>query len=396
MRRVYIVGACRTPIGKMGGTLSQVSAVDLGAIVIKEAINRSSLSLDKIEHVYMGCVIQAGLGQNVARQAARKAGLPYTTTAETQNIVCGSGLNSVNAAARLIQTGDADIVVAGGMENMSQAPFAMMKARYGYRMGSPMLKSDIVDTMVNDALWDAENNYHMGITAENLTKKWHISRKEMDIYALKSQQKAYSAMSNGAFDEEIVPIKVKNKKGDTLVDKDEGLRPKITIEDLSKLKPAFSDGGTITAGNSSGISDGAAAVVLISEEKLEELRLEPMAEWMGGALEGVAPEIMGVGPVGSTNKVLNKLNIVIEDIDLIEANEAFAVQSLVIARELHIPEEKLNVNGGAIALGHPVGASGCRILVTLIHAMQKRKAKTGLATICIGGGMGCSTVVRRK
>lgn len=397
MRKVYIIGACRTPIGKMGGELSQVSAVDLGAIVIKEAINRSCLSLDKIEHVYMGCVIQSGLGQNVARQAARKAGLSYTTTAETQNIVCGSGLNSVNSAARLIQTGDADIVVAGGMENMSQAPFAMMKARYGYRMGSPMFKSDIVDTMIKDALWDAENDYHMGVTAENLTKKWHIPREKMDIFAMKSQQKAYTAINRGEFDAEIIPVKVKSKKGDILlVEKDEGVRPGITIEDLSKLKPVFIENGTVTAGNSSGISDGAAAVVLISEDKLKELGLEPMARWMGGALEGVEPEIMGVGPVKSTNRILDKLNMSMADIDLIEANEAFAVQSLVIAKELCIPEEKLNVNGGAIALGHPVGASGCRILVTLLHAMEKRNAKTGLATICIGGGMGCSTLVRRE
>lgn len=395
MKKIYILGACRTPIGKLGGTLSEISAVDMGALVIGEAIKRAGVSVDAVEHVYMGCVIQAGLGQNVARQASLKAGLPYHTTAETVNVVCGSSLSCVNSAARLIQCGDADVVVAGGMESMSRAPFAMMKARYGYRMGSPMVRSDIVDTMVNDALWDAINNYHMGVTAENLAKQWHITRETMDAFALKSQQKAYAAISSGKFKDEIIPVKIKTKSNEMLINKDESPRPETTMEGLSKLQAVFVEEGYVTAGNSSGISDGAAAVVLASEDKMNALGLEPMAEWVGGALGGVDPAIMGIGPVESTNRLMNKLNMSINDIDLIEVNEAFAVQSLVIADELHIPQEKLNVNGGAIALGHPVGASGCRILVTLLHTMQKRDAKMGLASICIGGGMGCSTIIRR-
>lgn len=395
MKKVYLLGACRTPIGKMGGALSEISAADLGAVVIAEAIKRAGISSDAVDHVYMGCVIQAGMGQNVARQAALKAGLPYTTTAETLNIVCGSGLDSVNSAARMIQSGDADIVIAGGMENMSMAPFALMKARYGYRMGSPMGKSDLVDTMVNDALWDASNNYHMGVTAENVVKEWNLTREELDAFAANSQQKACKAMDAGAFDEEIVPVVIKNRKGDIIVDKDEGPRKGTTAEGLAKLRPAFAKDGVVTAGNSSTINDGAAAVVLVSEDKVKELGLKPMAMWVGGALGGVDPAIMGVGPVASTRKLLNKLNMTMDDIDLIEANEAFAAQSLAVGKELGIPSEKLNVNGGAIALGHPVGASGCRILVTLLHAMKARDAKTGLATLCIGGGMGCSTVVKR-
>ena len=395
MKKVYLLGACRTPIGKMGGALSEISAADLGAVVIAEAIKRAGISSDAVDHVYMGCVIQAGMGQNVARQAALKAGLPYTTTAETLNIVCGSGLDSVNSSARMIQSGDADIVIAGGMENMSMAPFALMKARYGYRMGAPMGKSDLVDTMVNDALWDASNNYHMGVTAENVVAQWNLTREELDTFAANSQQKACAAMEAGAFEKEIVPVVIKNRKGDIIVDKDEGPRQGTTAEGLAKLRPAFAKDGVVTAGNSSTINDGAAAVVLVSEDKVKELGLKPMAMWVGGALGGVDPAIMGVGPVASTRKLLQKLNMTMDDIDLVEANEAFAAQSLAVGRELQIPAEKLNVNGGAIALGHPVGASGCRILVTLLHAMEARDAKTGLATLCIGGGMGCSTVVRR-
>lgn len=395
MKKVYLLGACRTPIGKMGGALSEVAAADLGAVVIAEAVKRAGIAPEAVDHVYMGCVIQAGMGQNVARQAALKAGLPYTTTAETLNIVCGSGLDSVNSAARMIQSGDADIVIAGGMENMSMAPFALMKARYGYRMGSPMGKSDLVDTMVNDALWDASNNYHMGVTAENVVKEWNLTREELDAFAANSQQKACAAMAAGAFDEELVPVVIKNRKGDIVVDKDEGPRAGTTAEGLAKLRPAFAKDGVVTAGNSSTINDGAAAVVLVSEDKVKELGLEPMAMWVGGALGGVDPAIMGVGPVASTRKLLKKLNMTMDDIDLIEANEAFAAQSLAVGRDLEIPAEKLNVNGGAIALGHPVGASGCRILVTLLHAMKARNVKTGLATLCIGGGMGCSTIVKR-
>lgn len=395
MQKVFLLGACRTPIGKMGGALSLVSAVDLGAIVIDEALKRSGISSDQVDHVYMGCVIQAGLGQNVARQAAIRADLPVTATAQTLNIVCGSGLDAVNSAARLIQSGDADIVIAGGMESMSKAPFALQDARYGYRMGSPMMNTPLVDTMVNDALWDAINNYHMGITAENVAEKWKITRQELDEFAVVSQNKASDAINSGRFKEEIVPVIIKGRKGDTVVDTDEGPRPGTTVEALSKLKPAFKPDGIVTAGNSSGINDGAAAVVLVSEDKVKELGLKPQAEWLCGALGGVDPAIMGIGPVASTRKLFGKMHLTMDDIDLIEANEAFAAQSIAVKRELDIPEEKLNVNGGAIALGHPVGASGCRILVTLIHALKQKNAATGLATLCIGGGMGCSTIIKR-
>ena len=395
-KKIVLAGACRTAIGTMGGTLSTTPAAELGSIVIKNALERAGVPADKVDHVYMGCVIQAGMGQNVARQAALKAGLPYTTTAETLNIVCGSGLDSVNSAARMIQSGDAEIVIAGGMENMSMAPFALMKARYGYRMGTPMGKNELVDTMVNDALWDASNDYHMGVTAENVVEQWNLTREELDAFAAASQQKACAAMEAGAFDEEIVPVIIKNRKGDIIVDTDEGPRRDTTVEGLAKLRPAFKKDGVVTAGNSSTINDGAAAVVLVSEDKVKELGLKPMAVWVGGALGGVDPAIMGVGPVASTRKLLKKLNMTMGDIDLIEANEAFAAQSLAVARDLEIPSEKLNIHGGAIALGHPVGASGCRILVTLLYAMKAKGAKTGLATLCIGGGMGCSTIVSRE
>ena len=394
MNRVFITGACRTPIGKMGGALASVSAVDLGALVIRESLKRSGITADKIDHVYMGCVIQAGLGQNVARQAAIKAGLPVTTTAQTVNIVCGSGLDAVNSAARLIQSGEADIVIAGGMESMSQAPFSLKNARFGYRLGSPMMDTPLVDTMVNDALWDAINNYHMGVTAENIVERWGITRRELDVFAVESQNKANAAVANGRFKDEIVPVIIKSRKGENVIDTDEGPRLGTTIETLSKLKPAFKQGGTVTAGNSSGINDGAAAVILISEDKIKELELIPQVEWIGGALGGVDPAIMGIGPVESTRKLFRKLGMTIDDIDLVEGNEAFAAQSIAVKRELNIPDGKLNVNEGAIALGHPVGASGCRILVTLIYAMKQKNAINGLAMLCIGGGMGCSTVIK--
>jgi acetyl-CoA C-acetyltransferase len=393
MKKVFILGACRTPIGKMGGTLSSVNAIELGSVVIKEALNRSKVPAEQVDHVYMGCVLQSALGQNVARQSSIKAGLPYTTTAETLNIVCGSGLDAVNSAARLIQAGDADIVIAGGTESMSNAPFALRQARFGYRMGSPMMNTPLVDTMVNDGLWDAINDYHMGITAENVAVKYGLTREELDLFAVESQEKASVAIADGKFKNEIVPVVIHGRKGDIIVDTDEGPRPGTTVEALSKLKPAFKPDGIVTAGNSSGINDGAAAVVLVSEDKVQELGLKPQAEWIGGALGGVDPAIMGIGPVESTRKLLKKLNMTIADIDLIEANEAFAAQSIAVKRELDIPDNKLNINGGAIALGHPVGASGCRILVTLIHEMKMINAKTGLATLCIGGGMGCSTII---
>ena len=395
MNKVFILGACRTPIGKMGGSLSSLQAVDLGAIVIKEAVKRTGVSADAVDHIFMGCVIQAGLGQNVARQAEIKAGLPYTTTAQTVNIVCGSGLDSVNSAARMIACGDADVVIAGGMESMSNAPFAMMNGRYGYKMGSPMINTPLVDTMVNDALWDAVNNYHMGITAENVAEAYGLTRKDLDAFAVSSQEKAARAIAEGKFNDEIVPVVIKSRKDETIVASDEGPRPGTTVDGLAKLKPAFKPDGVVTAGNSSGINDGAAAVVLVSEEKVEELGLKPEAEWVGGALSGVDPSIMGIGPVESTKKLLKKLDMTIDDVDLIEGNEAFAAQSLAVQRELNIPDSKLNINGGAIALGHPVGASGCRILVTLIHALKQTNKNTGLAMLCIGGGMGCSTILRR-
>lgn len=391
MRRVYLLGACRTAIGKMGGGLSSLSAVSLASTVIKESIKRAGLKEEDIEHVIMGCVIQAGLGQNMARQAMLKAGLPIETTAETINIVCGSGLESVNQAARMIQTGDADIVLAGGAESMSNAPYLLKQARFGYRMGN----GELVDTMINDALWDVTNQYHMGITAENICEKWNLSREELDAFSVRSQQKAVAAIENGKFKDEIVPIAVKVKKDTVLIDTDESPRPDVTVESLGKLRVVFKDGGKVTAGNSSGISDGASAVILVSGEKLQELGLNPMAEWLGGSLGGVDPAIMGIGPVESTKKLLKKLNMKLEDIDLIEANEAFAAQSIAVQRELGISNDKLNINGGAIALGHPVGATGCRILVSLLYELVKENKSTGLATLCIGGGMGCSTIVRR-
>ena len=391
MKKIVLAGACRTAIGTMGGALSTVPAAELGSIVIKEALTRAGVPAEQVDHVYMGCVIQAGLGQNVARQASLKAGLPVTTPAVTVNVVCGSGLNCVNMAAQMIEAGDADIVVAGGMESMSLAPYAMMKGRYGYRMGNATL----VDTMVNDALWDAFNNYHMGITAENVAEQWHLTREMLDEFSANSQQKCEKAMAEGKFKEEIVPVEVKGKKGSVIVDTDENPRPGTTVETLARLKPAFKKDGIVTAGNASGINDGAAAIVVMSEEKAKELGVKPMATWVGGALGGVDPSIMGVGPVAAVNKLMKKLDMKVADMDLIEANEAFAAQSLAVGHDLEFDPEKLNVNGGAIALGHPVGASGCRILVTLLHEMQRREAKTGLATLCIGGGMGCATVVKR-
>lgn len=391
-KKVVIASACRTAIGSMGGQLSTVPAADMGAVVIKEALNRAGVAPEQVDHVYMGCVIQAGLGQNVARQMSIKAGLPIEVPAVTLNVVCGSGLQCVNAAAQMILAGDADIVVAGGAENMSAAPYALKNARYGYRMGN----APMIDTMVNDALWDAFNNYHMGITAENICDEWNITREELDEFSVASQHKACEAVQSGRFKDEIVPVEVKKKKETVIVDTDEGPRPGTTMEELAKLRPAFKpDGGRVTAGNASSINDGAAAVVVMSEEKAKELGIKPMATWVAGALGGVDPRIMGIGPVAATKKVLAKTGLKVEDFDLIEANEAFAAQSIAVARELGFNKDVLNVNGGAIALGHPVGASGCRILVTLLHEMQKRDAKKGLATLCIGGGMGCATIVER-
>ncbi|MCR5117898.1 MAG: acetyl-CoA C-acetyltransferase [Lachnospiraceae bacterium] len=395
-KKVVLAGACRTAIGTMGGGLSTIPVAELGAIVIKEALNRAGVAPDKVDHVYMGCVIQAGQGQNVARQASIKAGLPIECPAVTVNVVCGSGLNCVNMAAQMIQAGDADIVVAGGMENMSMAPFAIPNGRYGYRMMWPsQSQGGLVDTMVKDALWDAFNDYHMITTADNVAKEWNLTREELDEFALKSQLKACAAQESGAFDKEIVPVEIKKKKETIIFNKDEGPRPGSTIEGLQKLKPLNPD-GVVTAGNASGINDGAAAIVVMSEEKAKELGVKPMATFVAGALAGVRPEVMGIGPVAATRKAMAKVDMKIEDFDVIEANEAFAAQSVAVGKDLGIDVDKqLNPNGGAIALGHPVGASGARILVTLLHEMEAKDLKTGLATLCIGGGMGCATIVKR-
>ena len=375
-KKVVLAGAVRTAIGKMGGALTSVPAEQLGTIVIKEALSRAGVKPEQVDEVLMGCVIQAGLGQNVARQAAIHAGLPVEVPAVTLNVVCGSGLNAVNMAANMIQAGDADIVVAGGMENMSSAPYAVMQGRYGYRMNNGVL----VDTMIKDALWDAFNQYHMGITAENVAEQWGITREMQDEFAALSQNKTEAAQKAGKFDDEIVGVPVKMKKETVIFNKDEGPRAGVTAEGIAKLKPAFKpDGGTVTAANASGINDGAACVVVMSEEKAKELGVKPMATWVAGALGGVDPSIMGVGPVAACKKVFKKTGLGIDDFDLIEANEAFAAQALAVGKELKWDADKVNVNGGAIALGHPVGASGCRILVTLLHEMQKRDASASHA-----------------
>ena len=392
-KEIVIASACRTAIGSFGGTLKNTPAVELGATVIKEAVNRAGLKPEQVDEVIFGNVLQAGLGQNPARQAALKAGLPETTTAFTVNIVCGSGLKSVALAAGLIQAGDADIIVAGGMENMSLAPYAMPAARWGARM----FNTNMVDVMVNDGLWDAFNNYHMGITAENVAEQWGLTREMQDEFALASQQKAEAAIKAGKFKDEIVPVMIPQKKGDPVAfDTDEFPRFGATIEALAKLKPAFKkDGGTVTAGNASGINDSAAAVVVMTKEKAEELGIKPLATIVSYATGGVDPKIMGTGPIPASRKAMAKAGLTIKDIDLIEANEAFAAQSLAVAHDLEFDMDKVNVNGGAIALGHPIGASGCRILVTLLYEMQKRDSKLGLATLCIGGGQGQALIVKR-
>ena len=386
--RIVIASACRTAVGKMGGSLSTTPAADLGAIVIKEAVNRAGIKPEDVDQVFMGCVIQAAQGQNVARQSSIKAGIPVETPAVTLNVVCGSGLYAVNLAADIIKAGEADVVVAGGTENMSMAPFALPKARYGYRMNNGTL----VDCMVNDALWDAFNDYHMIQTADNVAEQWGITREQVDEFAANSQTKTAIAQENGAFNEQIVPVEVKQKKTTIVFNKDEGPRGRQTPADIARLR-AINPGGVTTAGNASGINDGAAALVVMSESKAKELGVTPMAVWIAGALGGVDPSIMGVGPVAATNKVLKKTGLTIDDFDLYEANEAFAAQSLAVGHDLGFDPAKLNVNGGAIAIGHPVGASGARILTTLLYAMKDRGAKRGLATLCIGGGMGCATVV---
>ena len=390
-RKVVLAGACRTAIGTMGGALSTTPSPDLGTVVIKEALRRTGIKPEQVDEVYMGCVIQAGLGQNPARQAAVNAGIPVEVPATTINVLCGSGLHCVNLAAKLIACGDADIIVAGGMENMSKAPYLLYDARFGYRMGAAKMD----DALLRDALHDAFGGYNMGITAENVAEDWGLTRQQLDEFAAWSQNKCEKAQKEGRFKEEIVPVEVKKKKETILFDTDEGPRAGVTAEGISKLRPAFKEGGLVTAANSSGINDGAAAIIVMSEEKAKELGVTPMGTWIGGELAGVEPRIMGVGPVASTRKVMAKTGYKIEDFDLIEANEAFAAQSVAVGHDLGFDMDKLNVNGGAIALGHPVGASGCRILVTLLHEMAKRDAKKGLATLCVGGGMGCSAIVTR-
>ncbi len=392
MDKIILAGACRTAIGSMGGTLSGVPTAELGAAVIRAAIERAGIAPSDVDQVMLGCVLQAGLGQNVARQASIGAGLPIETPAVTINVVCGSGLHSVNLAARLIQCGEADVVVAGGAENMSAAPYVQSGARFGYRMGNATL----VDSMVNDALTDAFGQYHMGITAENIAARWGLTRAELDAFSVHSQNKAEAAIKAGKFCDEIVPITVRKKKETIVFDTDENPRFGSTVEGIARLRPAFLADGVVTAANSSAINDAAAAVVVLRESTAKRLGVKPMATWIDGTIAGVDPAIMGIGPVASTKKLFTRNDLTVADFDLYEANEAFAAQSLAVARELQLDPEKLNVNGGAIALGHPVGASGCRILVTLLHEMQKRDAKRGLATLCIGGGMGCSTIVERE
>ena len=391
-RKVVLAGACRTAIGTMGGTLSKTPAPDLGTVVIKEALRRTGIRPEQVDEVYMGCVIQAGLGQNPARQAAVNAGIPVEVPATTINVLCGSGMHCVNLAAKLIASGDADIIVAGGMENMSMAPYLLYDARFGYRMGAAKMD----DALIRDALTDAFGGYHMGITAENIAEDWGLTREQLDEFAAWSQQKAEKAIAEGKFKDEIVPMEVKQKKKTVVFDTDEGPRAGVTAESISKLRPAFKEGGLVTAGNASGINDAAAALIVMSEEKAKELGVKPMATWVGGELAGVEPRIMGIGPVAATRKVMEKTGYQIGDFDLIEANEAFAAQSVAVAQDLGFNNDILNVNGGAIALGHPVGASGCRILVTLLHEMEKRDAKKGLATLCVGGGMGCAAIVERE
>ena len=393
MREGVIVGAARTAIGKFGGTLKNVPTRTLGAVCIEEALKRAGVAKDQVDEVIMGCVLQGGLGQNVARQMMLDAGLPVETPCFTLNKVCGSGLRAVSLAAQMIKAGDADIVVAGGAENMSATAYAMPTARWGARMNN----TQMLDMMVNDGLWDAFNGYHMGITAENVAEQWGITREELDEFSVISQNRAEAAIEAGKFKDEIVPVTIPQRKGDPIVfDTDEHLTKGSTMEKVAKLKPAFKrDGGVVTAANASGINDSGAAVVVMSKEKADELGIKPLCTIKSYASGGVDPSIMGVGPVPACRKALDKAGITVDDLDLIEANEAFAAQSIAVRRDLGFDPEKVNVNGGAIALGHPIGASGCRILITLIYEMMKRDAKTGLATLCIGGGMGTTVIVER-
>jgi acetyl-CoA C-acetyltransferase len=389
MNEVVLVGAVRTPIGTFGGAFAETAATELGAVALREALSRAGVQPDQVDEVIIGNVLSAGLGMNPARQAAIAASIPDSVPATTVNKVCGSGLKAVALATQAIILGDADIVVAGGMEGMSSAPYLLPKGRYGYRMGH----GEVTDHMIKDGLWCALTDCHMGNTAENIALEREVSRGDQDDFSVQSQQKAAAAWDNGRFSDEIVPVEVKQRKGTVTVDKDEHYRPGTTAETLSKLRPAFAADGSVTAGNASGINDGAAAVVVMSRKKAEELGVKPMASVRSYASAGVPPRIMGIGPVPATQKVLAKSGLSLDEIDLIEANEAFAAQSLAVGRELGWDWERVNVNGGAIALGHPIGASGTRILVTLLHEMKRRDARRGLATLCIGGGQGIAMVV---
>ena len=418
MKEVYVVNCCRTAVGSFGGSLKDTPAPELGAVVVKEALNRAGVKPEQVDELMFGCILTAALGQNPARQVGVKAGLPYSVPAYTVGMVCGSGMKSVIEGARAILSGDADIIVAGGTENMSAAPFALPNERWGARMGD----KKVVDTMIKDGLWDAYNNYHMGTTAENICDVWGITREELDAFGAASQQKAEAAISSGRFNDEIVPVMVKKKKEMVEFKVDEFPRAGTTVEGLAKLKGAFPVGPEgvedeivhtfeptqvhaddtrkhvqrVTAGNASGINDGAAAIVLASGEAVEKYGLKPMAKLVSWGQGGVGPKIMGVGPVPASRQAMEKAGLKIEDIDLVEANEAFAAQSIAVARELGFDMDKVNVNGGAISIGHPVGASGARIIVTLLHEMAKRpEAKQGLATLCIGGGMGVATIFEK-
>jgi acetyl-CoA C-acetyltransferase len=389
---IYIAGAARTAIGSFNGALAGLSAVDLGRIVTEEVLRRAGVAPADVDEVLLGCVLQAGLGQNVARQVAIKAGLPAEKTAMTINMVCGSGLRAVAAAAQEIKAGDASMIVAGGTESMSQAPYVLRQARTGYRMGD----GSLVDEMIYDGLWEIFNGYHMGITAENLAAKYGISRADQDALACASQNKAIAAIEAGRFKAEIVPVAIPQKKGDpVVVDRDEFPRSGVTVESLAKLRPAFKADGTVTAGNASGINDGAAALLVASAEAVKARGLEPFARIVSYGWQGCDPSIMGIGPVEAVRLALKRAGWKLGDLDLIEANEAFASQALSVARELKFDMDKVNVNGGAIALGHPIGASGARILTSLLYEMERRGSKKGLATLCIGGGMGIAMCVER-
>jgi len=392
MRKAVIVSAARTPIGSFGGVLSSLSAVDLGVIAAKEAIKRAGIEPSQIEEVYFGNVLGAGLGQNVARQVTLGAGVPIEIPALTINMVCGSGLRAVSMAAQFVESGQCDVILCGGCESMTNAPYLLPKARWGQRMGD----GSITDYMINDGLWDIFNGYHMGVTAENVAEQWGITREEQDRIAVQSQNRAEEAQKSGRFADEIVPVVIPQKKGEPIViDQDEFPRHGSTVEKMAKLKPAFKKDGTVTAGNASGINDGAAALIIMSKEKADELGLKYLCEVAGYGSAGVDPSIMGVGPIPASKKALAKAGWTVADLDLVEANEAFAAQAGAVIKELGLNEEKTNVNGGAIALGHPIGASGARILISLIYEMQKRDAKKGLATLCIGGGMGTAMLVQR-